>query len=94
MKKLTILMGVFTLGLIFSISAQERVAQDQPEELDEIVIDTRFKIKKENSGKIVHKITPEIIEQNRGKTVVELINRISGIEINGNTSVLGQNLGY
>ena len=31
MKKLTILMGVFTLGLIFSISAQERVAQDQPE---------------------------------------------------------------
>ena len=94
MKKLTILMGVFTLGLIFSISAQEKVAQDQPEELDEIVIDTRFKIEKENSGKIVHKITPEMIEQNRGKTVVELINRISGIEINGNTSVFGQNLGY
>ena len=35
-----------------------------------------------------------MIEQNRGKTVVELINRISGIEINGNTSVFGQNLGY
>ena len=41
----------------------------------------------------MHKITPKIIEQNKGKTLVDVINRISGIEINGNTSVYGQNLG-
>ena len=55
MKKLTILMGVFTLGLTFSISAQEKVAQDQPEELDEIVIDTRFKIKKKTLERLYTK---------------------------------------
>jgi vitamin B12 transporter len=93
MKKHWILAGAFALGLSGSLSAQETKKEEKREELDEIVIDSRFKIKKENSGKIVQKITPEIIEQNKGKTVVDLINRISGIEINGNTSVAGQILG-
>ena len=93
MNKSWILAGVFTLGLMGVSYAQETKQEDEREELDEIVIDSRFKIKKENSGKIVHKITPAVIEQNKGKTIVDLINRVSGIEINGNTSVQGQNLG-
>lgn len=87
-------MGVFALGFLGTSYAQETKTKEEREKLDEIVIDSRFKIKKENSGKIVHKITPAIIEQNKGKTVVDLINRVSGIEINGNTSVQGQNLGF
>lgn len=93
MKKSWILACVLALGFSGIAAAQETKQEDR-EELDEIVIDSRFKIKKENSGKIVHKITPAVIEQNKGKTVVDLINRVSGIEINGNTSVFGQNLGY
>jgi len=93
MNKSWILAGVFTLGLAGVTYAQETDKKEEREKLDEIVIDSRFKIKKENSGKIVHKITQAVIEQNRGKTVVDLINRVSGIEINGNTSVQGQNLG-
>lgn len=93
MNKSWILAGVFTLGCLGTAFAQETKQEEKREELDEIVIDSRFKIKKENSGKIVHKITPAIIEQNKGKTVMDLINRVSGIEINGNTSVQGQNLG-
>lgn len=93
MKKSWILPCILTLGLSGMVTGQETKQEDR-EELDEIVIDSRFKIKKENSGKIVHKITSEVIQQNRGKTVVDLINRVAGIEINGNTSVFGQNLGY
>jgi len=94
MKKSWILAGAFALGLFGVSFAQETKQVEEREELDEIVIDSRFKIKKENSGKIVHKITPAVIEQNKGKTVVDLINRVAGIEVNGNTSVFGQNLGY
>jgi vitamin B12 transporter len=93
MNKSWILAGVFALGLVGVSYAQETKEEEKRENLDEIVIDSRFKIKKENSGKIVHKITPAVIEQNKGKTIVDLINRVSGIEINGSTSVQGQNLG-
>ena len=74
-------------------NAQEKNKKDRVE-LDEVVIDSRFKIKKENSGKIVKKITPAMIERNKGKTVVDLINTVAGIEINGSTSSPGQNLSY
>lgn len=93
MNKQWILAGVFALGLLSTGVAQEKKDDEKREELDEIIIDSRFKIKKENSGKIVQKITPKVIEQNRGKSIVELINQLSGIEINGNTSVSGQVLG-
>ena len=56
MKKSWILAGILALGFCGIASAQETKQEDR-EELDEIVIDSRFKIKKENSGKIVHKIT-------------------------------------
>lgn len=92
MKKSWILVGIFALGILCVSSAQEK-KDENSEVLDEIIIDSRFSIKKENSGKIVHKITQKLIEQNRGKTVVDLINQVSGIEINGNTSVQGQLLG-
>ena len=43
-------MGILTLGLMGSITAQEKKDEEKREELDEIIIDSRFKIKKENSG--------------------------------------------
>ena len=65
------------------------------EKLDEVVItDTRFAIKRENSGKTVVKITRKEIENNQGRTLAQLINSKSGFEINGTRSVAGQNLGY
>lgn len=92
MKKSFILAGICALGICCVSFAQEK-KDEKITVLDEIIIDSRFSIKKENSGKIVHKITSELIEQNKGKTIVDLINQISGIEVNGNTSVQGQNLG-
>jgi len=63
------------------------------EQLDEVVLsDSRFAIKKENSGKTIIKISKEEIEQNQGRTVAEIINVKSGITINGSRGNAGQNL--
>ena len=65
------------------------------QELEEVVVsDSRFQLKRENSGKTVIKITAKELERSQGKTVAEIINTKSGIEINGSRSVAGQNLGY
>ncbi len=91
MKKKVLYLSVLTSFFAFNINAQE---QEKTIQLDEVVIsDSKFKLKKENSGKVIHKITAETIERNSGKNVVDLINNISGIEINGNTSSPGQTLG-
>lgn len=87
--------GFLTLVLCGGqLVAQEKDSL-QIQELDEVVVsDSRFALKRENSGKTVIKITAAEIAQNQGRSVAELINSKSGIEINGSRSVAGQNLGY
>ena len=52
--------------------------------LDEVVVsDSRFEMKRENSGKTVIKIDAEELARNQGRSVAELINTKSGIEISG-----------
>ncbi|SEB54810.1 vitamin B12 transporter [Tenacibaculum sp. MAR_2009_124] len=90
MKKKVLYLSVLTSMFALSNYAQEKVKNV---ELDEVVIsDSKFKLKKENSGKVIHKITPKIIENNSGRSVVDIINNIAGIEINGNTSSPGKNI--
>ena len=77
------------------IYAQE-VQQDalQVQQLDEVVVsDSRFELKRENSGKTVIKITQEELQRNQGKTVAEIINSKSGIEIAGSRGRQGEVLG-
>jgi len=66
------------------------VGQDQQKDttqvriLDEVVIsDSRFKLKRENSGKTVIKIDAKELERNQGRSIAEIINTKSGIEIAG-----------
>mgnify|MGYP000306487027 CR=1 FL=1 len=87
------LVGVLAAGAWVSggttVFASERSAV-----LEEVVVtDSRFKLKRENSGKTVIKISQHEIENNQGRTISELINTKSGIEINGSRSNAGQNLG-
>ena len=83
-------MGMLSIG--FSQTQKDSL---KVETLDEVILtDTRFALKRENSGKTVIKISREEIERNQGRTVAELINTKSGMEINGSRSVAGQNLGY
>jgi len=64
------------------------------QELEEVVVsDTRFPIKRENSGKTVIRIGPEELKRNAGKSLPQLINTKSGIEISGSRGRPGEVLG-
>ncbi|QLE02259.1 TonB-dependent receptor [Galbibacter sp. BG1] len=84
-------------GILCSVAiAQEKNQRDQDvEQLEEVVVtDSRFELKRENSGKTVISISQEELQRNQGRSVAEVINTKSGIEINGSRSNAGQNLGY
>tara|TARA_R110000868_G_scaffold175564_1_gene412646 strand:+ start:3591 stop:5453 length:1863 start_codon:yes stop_codon:yes gene_type:complete len=76
------------------------VAQEQQndsitlQKLDEVVVsDSRFELKRENSGKTVIKITAEELQRNQGKTIADIINTKSGLEITGSRGREGAILG-
>ena len=95
MNKKTGVFGILCLGLSMVGFAQKQADSTKLQQLDEVVVtDSRFELKRENSGKTVIKISQKEIENNQGRTISELINTKSGIEINGSRSVEGQNLGY
>nr|WP_288933884.1 TonB-dependent receptor plug domain-containing protein [uncultured Allomuricauda sp.] len=74
----------------------QNVQQDslKVQQLDEVVVsDSKFELKRENSGKTVIKITAEEMQRNQGRTVAEIINAKSGIEIAGSRGRDGDVLG-
>ncbi|WP_339837766.1 TonB-dependent receptor [uncultured Maribacter sp.] len=82
-----------TVLLCAKVGAQQQQDSINPLQLDEVVVsDSRFELKRENSGKTVISISQKELEQNQGRSVAEIINTKSGIEINGTRSYAGQNL--
>ncbi|MEP5340448.1 MAG: TonB-dependent receptor plug domain-containing protein [Algibacter sp.] len=95
MNKKTNVLGVLCLGMsMFGFAQQEKqIDSTKVEQLEEVVItDSRFALKRENSGKTVIKISAEELERSQGRTVSQIINSKSGITINGSQSSSGQNL--
>lgn len=91
--------GVFVLcGLSIHLNAQDSISQvknnsGSVQQLEEVVVsDSRFELKRENSGKTVIKISAAELAVNQGRSVAELINSKSGIEVNGTRSFAGQNV--
>jgi len=87
------------VGVLFGISwlsfAQVQNDSTQVEQLDEVVItDSKFNLKRENSGKVITKITQIELQHLQGKNIPQIINMTSGVEINGTKSNAGQNLAY
>ncbi|MFD2098302.1 TonB-dependent receptor plug domain-containing protein [Flagellimonas iocasae] len=80
---------------VHGLSAQEQQKDSIPlQELQEVVVsDSKFELKRENSGKTVIKITAQELERNQGRTVAEIINTKSGIEIAGSRGRDGDVLG-
>ena len=87
---------VFLLVSTLTIKAQQQKQDSiKVEKLNEIIVTaTKFPTEKKNLGKIVYQISSVVIANNQGKSVVDLLNDIPGVEINGNYSTKGQNLGY
>ncbi|MDA9234260.1 TonB-dependent receptor plug domain-containing protein [Polaribacter sp.] len=100
MKKQILFVGVLACSFASTnLFAQKNETQKEKKEkvetLDEVVVTaTKFETNTKNVGKIIYKITQETIKNNAGKTVLDLLNDVPGVEINGNFSTKGQNLGY
>src|SRR5690606_28408979 len=100
MKNKTAVFGVLAFVMsIVGIAQQLPIAIEgdstKLEQLDEVVVtDSKFHLKRENSSKVITKITQKELQHLQGKSIAEIINATIGIEINGTNSNAGQNLAY
>lgn len=89
MNKHVFIAGALIVGLSSNaIFSQEKKKQKEiVETLDEVVVTaTKFSLQKENTGKVIYKITQKQLQNNVGKSVVDVLNAIVGIEIKGNAT--------
>ena len=87
--------SILLLSITMYSYAQKQTDSTEVQQLDEIVItDSKFKLKRENSGKVITKITQADLEHQQGKSIAEIISNTAGIEINGTKSNAGQSLNY
>jgi vitamin B12 transporter len=75
--------------------AQKKETVSSSNELKEVVIsDSKFALEKEKSGKVIVKITAEDLAKRSGQSLATVLSSVAGMEINGNQSSAGKNLGY
>lgn len=87
--------GMLSMGVAQTLPIAIRNDSTKVEQLDEVVItDSKFQLKRENSGKVITKITSKDLEKLQGQSVAEIIGRTVGVEVNGVRSNAGQNLSY
>ncbi|WP_179020328.1 TonB-dependent receptor plug domain-containing protein [Winogradskyella forsetii] len=95
MNKTKLFCSILCTGMLCVGNAQKKQDSLTTEQLDEVVVtDSRFYLKRENSGKVITKITSKDLEKLQGQSIAEIIGRTAGIEINGARSNAGQNLSY
>ncbi|WP_426429901.1 TonB-dependent receptor plug domain-containing protein [Winogradskyella sp. HB-48] len=95
MNKTKLFCSILGLAMLTIGFAQIKQDSVKVEKLDEVVLsDSRFGLKRENSGKVITKITSKELEKLQGQSVAEIIGRTVGVEINGVRSNAGQNLSY
>jgi vitamin B12 transporter len=94
MNKKCIGLSVFCM-LVITLSFAQQQDTLKIKSLKEVVVsDTKFAQSKEKSGKIIEVITAEDLVKKQGQTVANVLNQVAGVEINGNQSFNGKNLGY
>ncbi len=91
MNKKMIRFSAFTL--LFALNTYAQVPT--PKQLDEVVIsDSKFALPKEKSGKVIVKINVAELAKKAGQSVASILSTVVGLEVNGNQSSAGKNLGY
>lgn len=86
MKKQFLIVGLLACSFAKStLFAQKKIVQkEKAETLDEIVITaTKFDLKKQNTAKVITKITAKQLAQNAGKSVIDILNTVAGIDVRG-----------
>ncbi len=86
-------LSVFTLATAFAY-AQESDTLKVTNLKEVVVSDTKFAQSKEKSGKIIEVITAQDLEAKKGQNLANVLSQVAGVEINGNQSFGGKNLGY
>ena len=86
MNKQLLIVSVLACSFVSTnLFAQKNAVQkENVEVLKEVVVTaTKFNLKKENTGKVIHVISQKQLQQNAGKTVIEILNTIAGIDVRG-----------
>ena len=83
------------LALITSCGYAQEKDSTKVNQLQEVVIsDTKFAQSKEKSGKVITKISSNELQKKAGQSLATILSSSAGVEINGNQSANGKNLGY
>tara|TARA_Y100000389_G_scaffold186253_1_gene206428 strand:+ start:618 stop:2456 length:1839 start_codon:yes stop_codon:yes gene_type:complete len=87
------LCGLLLLQVFLSFSQEESTTVSETFLEEVVVVDSRFEIKRSQSGKTVIKISEKEVKNFRGRSLSELLQTYGGIIVTGNRSAAGQNLG-
>lgn len=91
MNKKIVLASAFVLASLGVFAQEDEAVRN----LDEVVIsDSKFALPKEKSGKVVVKITADDLKKKQGQSLAAVLSTVAGLEINGNQSRNGKDLGY
>lgn len=91
--------NLIKISAAFALVTSCALAQEQDSvkvnSLKEVVIsDTKFAQSKEKSGKVIEVITREDLDKKSDQSLATVLSQVAGVEINGNQSANGKNLGY
>ena len=93
MNKKSISLGVLALATFLSYAQKSDTLKINNLKVV-VVSDTKFAQSKEKSGKIIEVITSQDLEAKKGQNLANVLSQVAGVEINGNQSFGGKNLGY
>ncbi|MHB0756292.1 TonB-dependent receptor plug domain-containing protein [Polaribacter sp. M15] len=84
MKKQLLIVSLLVCSFISKNLFAQKEKKENVESLGEIVVTaTKFALKKENTGKVITKITQKQLQENAGKNVIEILNNVVGIDVRG-----------
>ncbi|MEZ4877794.1 MAG: TonB-dependent receptor plug domain-containing protein [Flavobacterium sp.] len=93
MKK-TIRISAFFALITTCALAQEKDSLAVNALKEVVVSDTKFSQNREKSGKVIEVISAADLEKKSGQSLATFLSQVTGLEINGNQSANGKNLGY
>jgi vitamin B12 transporter len=93
MNKFVICFTVFVISFDFAhAQVQDSLQTTQLREV--VVSDTKFDLNTRKSGKVIEVISAQDLLVKQGQSLATVLSQLAGVEINGNQSFAGKNLGY
>ena len=87
--------AVAILALLNTCAYAQEQDSTKVNQLKEVVVsDTKFAQSKEKSGKVITIISQQELKKKSGQSLATVLSQVAGVEINGNQSASGKNLGY